>query len=103
MYPLKRVGNLPYNDFRNLSGVNFDFSFAFQPIVNANTRQVVAFEALVRGPSGEPSADVFSRVPRTKMYGFDQACRLKAIALARQLNMHTKLNINLLPNAIYRT
>jgi EAL domain-containing protein (putative c-di-GMP-specific phosphodiesterase class I) len=90
-------------DCRRISGVNFDFSFAFQPIVNANTRKVIAFEALVRGPCGEPSADVFSRVPRTKLYGFDQACRLKAISLARQLNMPTKLNINLFPNAMYRT
>jgi EAL domain-containing protein (putative c-di-GMP-specific phosphodiesterase class I) len=101
--PIKRTSNGLYNDLRILSGVNFDFSFAFQPIVNANTRQVVAFEALVRGPEGEPSEEVFSRVPRTKMYGFDQACRVKAISLARQLNIHTKLNINLLPNAMYRT
>jgi EAL domain-containing protein (putative c-di-GMP-specific phosphodiesterase class I) len=90
-------------DCRRISGVNFDFSFAFQPIVNANTRQVIAFEALVRGPSGEPSSDVFARVPRTKLYGFDQACRLKAISLARRLNMETKLNINLFPNSMYRT
>jgi EAL domain-containing protein (putative c-di-GMP-specific phosphodiesterase class I) len=91
------------HDCRSISGVNFDFSFAFQPIVNATTRKVIAFEALVRGPGGEPSADVFSRVPRTKLYGFDQACRLKAISLARRLNMGTKLNINLFPNAMYRT
>jgi EAL domain-containing protein (putative c-di-GMP-specific phosphodiesterase class I) len=91
------------HDCRTISGVNFDFSFAFQPIVNSNTRQVIAFEALVRGPSGEPSSDVFSRVPRTKLYGFDQACRLKAISLARQLKMQTKLNINLFPNSMYRT
>ena len=88
---------------KNISGVNFDFSFAFQPIVNANTRQVIAFEALVRGPEGEPSADVFCRVPRTKLYGFDQACRVKAIKLARRLNMQTRLNLNLFPNALYRT
>ena len=26
--------------------------------MNANTRKVIAFEALVRGPGGEPSAEV---------------------------------------------
>ncbi len=82
---------------------DFEFSFAFQPIVNATTHEVVAFEALVRGPGGESSADVFSRVSRSNLLHFDQACRLKAIQLASRLNLQKNLNINLLPKSIFLT
>lgn len=83
--------------------VNIEFSFAFQPIVDVEARRVVSFEALVRGPRGEPSADVFARVPRQAIYSFDQACRLKAIRLAARLNLDASLNLNFLPNSIRRS
>ena len=35
-------------------------------------------------------------------YLFDQQCRIKAIALASELNLETMLSINFLPNAIYK-
>jgi EAL domain-containing protein (putative c-di-GMP-specific phosphodiesterase class I) len=91
------------DEFSYAGGVDFEFSFAFQPIVNAATREVVSFEALVRGPRGEPSAEVFAKVPRENLYRFDQACRVKAIHMARCLNLQTGLNINLFPNAIHLT
>ena len=103
MQSIRRAGLPGARELWNISGVNFDFSFAFQPIVNSSTQEIIAFEALVRGPGGEPSADVFAKVPKARLYEFDQACRLKAIALARRLNMQTRLNINLFPNALYRT
>lgn len=84
------------------SGVDFEFSFAFQPIVDAELQEIVSYEALVRGPHGESAAEVFSKVPRTDRYVFDQACRLKAIHLARRLNLETRLNLNLLPHASRR-
>ena len=40
------------------------FSFAYQPIVDTHSREVISFEALVRGPHGEPSSEVFARVER---------------------------------------
>ncbi len=91
------------DEFAVAGGVDFAFSFAFQPIVNAATREIISFEALVRGPGGEPSAEVFARVPRESLYRFDQACRVKAIHVAKRLNIHTRLNINLFPNAIHLT
>src|SRR5512143_4140047 len=101
---------LPYHiedsrtdDFAEAGGVDFAFSFAFQPIVDAATRHVVSFEALVRGSRGEPSAEVFAKVPRENLYRFDQACRVKAIHVAKRLKLHTRLNINLFPNAIHLT
>ena len=91
------------DEYAVAGGVDFQFSFAFQPIVNAATREVVSFEALVRGPGGETAAEVFARVPRENLYRFDQACRVKAIHVAKRLNLQTRLNINLFPNAIHLT
>jgi len=86
-----------------ISEVGFEFSFAFQPIVNAETRKIVSFEALVRGPHGESSADVFSHLCEENLFDFDQACRLKAIHLASRLKLRRNLNINFLPFGIYQT
>lgn len=78
------------------------FTFAFQPIVDAAARRVVSYEALVRGTAGESAASVLGRINAGNQYHFDQACRVKALALAAQLGVDVRLNINFLPNAIYR-
>jgi EAL domain-containing protein (putative c-di-GMP-specific phosphodiesterase class I) len=83
--------------------VDLEFSFAFQPIVDVDARKVISFEALVRGPCGEPSSEVFSRVPPQAIYSFDQACRVKALRLAARLNLDASLNLNFLPNSIPRS
>jgi len=77
-----------------------EFSFAFQPIVDAAERRIISFEALVRGPHGQPAAEVFARVPPQGLYGFDQGCRVGAIRLAARLNLGTLLNLNFLPNSV---
>ena len=82
--------------------LQFDFTYAFQPIVDAATRSVFSYEALARGPAGEPAGWVLDQVTHDNQYRFDQACRVKAITLASQLGLQSKLNINFLPNAIYR-
>ena len=102
--------SLPASQYRELScaqcrsgaGLDFEFSFAFQPVVDAVAKRVVAYEALVRGPNGEPAFSVLDKVGEDNRYAFDQSCRVKAIALASQLNMDCRLNINFYPNAIYR-
>jgi EAL domain-containing protein (putative c-di-GMP-specific phosphodiesterase class I) len=76
-----------------------EFSVAFQPIVDVSIRQIVSFEALVRGRNGEPAAAVFARVPRAELHRFDQACRLKAIHLAARLDLRASLNLNFIPGA----
>lgn len=75
---------------------------AFQPIVNATERSIFAYEALVRGAENEPASHVFSQVNDTNRYRFDQTCRVKAIQLAAQLQIPCLLNINFMPNAVYR-
>ena len=60
----------------------FSFSYAFQPIVDLNTRAIFAHEALVRGPQGEGAQTVLTQVNEANRYRFDQACRVKAVKLA---------------------
>lgn len=83
-------------------GLPFDFSMAFQPIVNVTTRQVFAQEALVRGLNNQPASQVFAYVNDNNRYRFDQACRVKAVKLAAQLQIPTFLSINFMPNAVYQ-
>lgn len=103
MPPVLPAKDRPEAASDSAGGVDFDFSFAFQPIVDAATREIVSFEALVRGPAEEPSAAVFAWVPPQSLYDFDQACRLKAIHVARRLNLASGLNLNLLPNSAHGT
>ncbi|WP_115854546.1 EAL domain-containing protein [Kushneria indalinina] len=74
---------------------------AFQPIVDLETRSVFAHEALVRGVDGESAWSVLSQVTPEYLYAFDQACRVRAIEMASQLGMTSRLSINFLPNAVY--
>ncbi|WP_296260928.1 MULTISPECIES: EAL domain-containing protein [unclassified Pseudomonas] len=82
--------------------LDFNFDFAFQPIVDLRTRAVFAHEALVRGENGEGAQSVLSRVNDQTRYRFDQLCRTRAISTAAGLNMAEHLSINFLPNAVYR-
>lgn len=82
--------------------LDFDFTMAFQPIINCKTQSVFGYEALVRGLNNESAYSIISRVNDDNRYLFDQQCRIKAIALASELNLETMLSINFLPNAIYK-
>ncbi|MXR67928.1 EAL domain-containing protein [Shewanella insulae] len=86
----------------NNPGLDFDFTMAFQPIVDIAKQKVFGYEALVRGPNNEAAYSVISRVNDDNRYAFDQSCRVKAIALAAKLNLQSILSINFLPNAIYQ-
>lgn len=93
-------------DCRDGAGLDFAFTMAFQPIVDLRTRDVYAYEALVRGPNNEPAGWVLGKIDDSNRYRFDQACRVKAIELASRLGLaqHPSclLHINFLPNAVYR-
>ncbi|MDS3859493.1 EAL domain-containing protein [Thermosynechococcaceae cyanobacterium BACA0444] len=82
--------------------LGFDFTMAFQPIVNIQTQSIFAYEALVRGLHQEPAGMILEKINQTNRYRFDQACRVKAIKLASELQMPCYLSINFLPNAVYR-
>jgi EAL domain-containing protein (putative c-di-GMP-specific phosphodiesterase class I) len=91
---------------RNLEGLGFDFTMAFQPIFNIRSGAAYAYEALVRGLNGESAATILGQVNDGNRYRFDQACRVKAIEQASALGLlgipDCKLSINFLPNAVYR-
>jgi EAL domain-containing protein (putative c-di-GMP-specific phosphodiesterase class I) len=80
--------------------LNIDFEFAFQPIVDISNKTIFGHEALVRGPNGEGALTVLDQVTNT--YQFDQACRVKAVKTASELNLDGFLSINFMPNAVYR-
>lgn len=83
-------------------GLDFEISFAFQPIIDMRDHSVYAYEALVRGASGEGAGEVLARVNERNRYAFDQICRVKAVKLASRLGMSARLSINFMPNAVYQ-
>lgn len=87
---------------RQGAGLDFDFSMAFQPIVDLGAGRIHGYEALVRGPAGESAGTILARVNASNRYRFDQVCRVRAIELAAGLGLQSTLHINFLPNAVYR-
>ncbi|WP_434952914.1 EAL domain-containing protein [Shewanella sp. HL-SH4] len=83
------------------NNLDFDFTMAFQPIIDCSTQSIYGYEALVRGINNESAYAILSQVTADNRYVFDQLCRIKAIALASELNISSMLSINFLPNAIY--
>lgn len=92
----------PCQACRDGKALGFDFSMAFQPIVDLRDNSLYAYEALVRGTDGSGAAAVLGRVNEHNRYAFDQACRIKAVELAARLQMPCMLSINFLPNAVYQ-
>lgn len=90
------------NDCRNLDILGIKFTMAFQPIVNFHEKTIFGYEALVRGPNKEGADYILSQVTDSNRYKFDQAIRVRALDLAKKLNLEGMLSINFLPNAVYR-
>jgi EAL domain-containing protein (putative c-di-GMP-specific phosphodiesterase class I) len=76
------------------------FTFALQPIVDTVAREVVGWEALIRGPWGEPAWQVFNQVSAPDLHLFDQTARIAAVALAGRLGIDGALHLNLLPQSL---
>jgi len=76
------------------------YTFAYQPIVHAVARQVVSYEALIRGPEREGALSILRQIPATERYRFDEESRIVAIELAARLNIDTWLNLNFLPRGL---
>jgi EAL domain-containing protein (putative c-di-GMP-specific phosphodiesterase class I) len=82
----------------------FAFSMAFQPIVDLAAGRICTYEALVRGPQGQPAKAVLAKVTPDNRYAFDQSCRVQAITLASRLGLRASgasLSINFIPGAMY--
>ena len=78
-------------------------TMAFQPIVDAGSREVFAYEALVRGAAGEGAGQVLAAVASADRHRFDQQCRRQAMELAVGLDLldgRASLSINFVPTAV---
>ncbi len=78
------------------------FTMAFQPIIDIDSGEIFAYEALVRPTGGGSASEILSQINEQNRYSFDQGCRVKAIELAARLEMDALLSINFLPNAVYQ-
>jgi EAL domain-containing protein (putative c-di-GMP-specific phosphodiesterase class I) len=87
---------------RNKTNLGIDFTMAFQPIVDISSKSIFGYEALVRGINNEGAFSVLSQLTDSNRYRFDQTIRVKAIDLAKSLNLQGMLSINFLPNAVYK-
>lgn len=92
----------PCSACRDQAPLPFEFSMAFQPIVDLRDRSVFAYEALVRGIDGANAPDILARIHEGNRYVFDQSCRVKAVELAARLDIPCRVSINFLPNAVYK-
>jgi EAL domain-containing protein (putative c-di-GMP-specific phosphodiesterase class I) len=72
-------------------------SYAFQPIVDAQERRVISYEALIRGRNGESARAVLGSVHGARLHQFDADGRMIAVALAMRLGLACDLNLNLIP------
>jgi blue light- and temperature-responsive anti-repressor len=79
---------------------SFKFSFAYQPIVDVENQRVFAYEALVRGATGESAASCFAQVPAADLHRFDRDARIRAIELAASLKLPSFLSLNFLPQSL---
>ena len=98
----KDLEKVTCNNCADTNDLEFDFSMAFQPIINCKTNLIYGYEALARGLNGESAYSIISKVNEDNRYAFDQLCRIKAIQLASKLGITSMLSINFLPNAIYK-
>ncbi|MCL5043269.1 MAG: EAL domain-containing protein [Gammaproteobacteria bacterium] len=92
----------PCSACRDGDGLDFDFTMAFQPIVDMRNHSAFAYEALVRGTDGSGAGSILSRVNEKNRYAFDQSCRVTAVKLAAELGVPCFISINFLPNAVYQ-
>ena len=76
---------------------------AFQPIFDVKTRQVRAYEALVRGPNGESAASILQSITDENRHRFEQRVRVLAIEKAAVLGIvrtQAALCVNINPSAV---
>ncbi|MFN3581305.1 MAG: EAL domain-containing protein, partial [Pseudomonas sp.] len=63
----------PCKDCQENTPLCFEFTMAFQPIVDIRDRSVFAYEALIRGTDGAGAASMLAKVNEENRYIFDQS------------------------------
>jgi blue light- and temperature-responsive anti-repressor len=77
-----------------------DFTFAFQPIVDVRAREIISYEALVRGLGNESAYQILQQISADSLFAFDRNARARAIDLAKRLGISRNLNLNFLPQSL---
>ncbi|MCU7871777.1 MAG: diguanylate phosphodiesterase [Candidatus Thiodiazotropha sp. (ex Lucinoma borealis)] len=77
-----------------------NISHAFQPIIDVNTRCVVSFEALLRGPNNESVLPILQQLGPIERFNFHTKCRAVAIGLAARLGLRCDLNLSFTPTGL---
>jgi EAL domain-containing protein (putative c-di-GMP-specific phosphodiesterase class I) len=68
-----------------------EFSFAFQPIIDAENKSVAGYEAQLRGINGEPAEQVVQKLALHEVGEFDAEARRMAIGQAYRLGLTSNL------------
>ena len=76
-----------------------EYSFAFQPIVDARQKRVFSYEALLRGPDQQSAKHVLDGVPPEALVDLDSQSRLYALQMAAHLGLTAHLNLNMIPSS----
>ncbi|KHN92076.1 diguanylate phosphodiesterase [Pectobacterium actinidiae] len=80
-----------------------DCSFAFQPIIDPLSQQIVALEALIRTPSGAPPHAYFEGLTDDEIYEADLRSKKIAFAMASALPIgEQSLSVNLRPMTLVK-
>ncbi|MEM7258346.1 MAG: diguanylate phosphodiesterase, partial [Pseudomonadota bacterium] len=78
--PKKKMVSLTTADNSTVSRTSRpDFSFAFQPVIDARNRSVAGYEARLRGKEGEPAEQVVQQLALNDICEFDAEARRLAI------------------------
>lgn len=92
---------IPLHDERNICPASRRWTFAFQPIVDTVEKKVIAFEALIRSPSGGSPQDLFSSMAKDELYEVDLLSKESAFIRAKQIGLvNRKVSVNLLPGSL---
>jgi len=76
------------------------YAVAFQPIVEAARRRIVAHEALLRGTSGAPAGGVLARVPAPDRQRFELEAIETVLAAFAAAGPAASLHVNISPAAL---
>lgn len=78
-------------------------SFAFQPIIDANSSSILSFEAIARGLNNETLQELEEKIPPDTLSTFDTHCRTLAIGMACRLGLKASLSLNFMARHIKDT
>lgn len=92
---------IPLHDELNTCPASQRWQFAFQPIVDTLDKKVIAFEALIRSPSGGSPQELFSSMTKDELYDVDLLSKESAFIRAKHIGLvNRKVSVNLLPGSL---